>query len=119
MAPDEDLAAFTARWQVIGCRWPAERGRDGDFRLEDNFPYPSRAAFASAVRAGFADEGAGKPACREEAHRSGRGRRVDRDVSRRDRTEARRRNRRSRLARSRVQSAAPGRWDRRDRRTWV
>ena len=41
MAPDEGLAAFTERSQMIGCR-PAERGRAmASFDFKDNLPYPS------------------------------------------------------------------------------
>ena len=65
---------------VIDCP-AARRTRNGELRFKDNFPYPPRAAFASAVRASLAHASAGKPPCREEAHRPRRGRRLDRNVS--------------------------------------
>ena len=64
-------AAFTVPHRVIGLRGqPAERRRDGELRREDDLPYPSRAAFTSAVRARSAHEGAREPARGERAHRS-------------------------------------------------
>ena len=59
---EEGSRGFTAPCRVIGC--PAEgETRDGELRLEDSLPYPSRAAFTPAARAGPAHQGARKPAC--------------------------------------------------------
>ncbi|HEY1884832.1 MAG TPA: DNA topoisomerase IB [Roseiarcus sp.] len=60
----EGSRAFTARRRVIGCLSEGKTSH-GELRPEDNLPYPSRAAFAPAPRAGPAHEGARKPARRE------------------------------------------------------